>query len=225
MIMNSRRTVIAWVIALTAAFGTTFLVPVTASSPASTADAAVRKNVDTDYTLLRRAPRSYVIGTAYSGWTFDAQGPADAGYRWGRVFGDLNTCLWIYEGAVTGSGAATQSCSDTPRTMPVDEFTNGQIGGSADDGAHVATVAGTGCGTYDGVHLTGYGNVRPWLVPAVVSAPLATTLVAGATVLWRYVSRDSAFVMVRDPAGGSTDGVGLQSWFFLPRGCLPAALP
>ena len=208
---------------MTAAFGLIAVAPVSAPS-SSTAEAALRKTVTSDYTLLRRAPRSYVIGTAYRDWTFDAQGEADAGYRWGRIFGDLNTCLWIYEGAIAGDGATSQSCSDTPGIMPVEEFTNGQIGGAADDGASVATVAGA-CATYDGVHLIGYGNVRPWLVPAVASAPVPTSVVAGASVLWRYVSRDGAYVMVRDPGAGSTDGIGIQSWFFLPRACLPVALP
>lgn len=223
--MSSRRTLITLVIALIAAFGTTFVVPLTASSPASTAEAALRKTVTTDYTLLRRAPRSYVIGTAYRDWTVDVQGDADASYRWGRVFGDLNACLWIYEGAVAGSGAANQSCSATRYIMPTSQFTNGQIGGSEDDGASVATVAGAGCATYDGVHLIGYGNVRPWQDQTSASAPIATTVAIGAPVLWRYVSRDGAYVMVRDPAGGSTDGIGAQSWYFLPRGCLPYDLP
>ncbi|MBA3279596.1 MAG: hypothetical protein H0U22_12970 [Geodermatophilaceae bacterium] len=57
------------------------------------------------------------------------------------------------------------------------------------------------------------------------TAPIPTSVTFGATVRWRYVSRDGAFVMVRDPAAGSTDGVGIQSWYFLPRDCLPATLP
>ncbi|MDQ3715978.1 MAG: hypothetical protein M3381_08180 [Actinomycetota bacterium] len=223
--MRSRRTIIALVLSLIAAFGTTFLVPVSSSSPMSTAEAALRKSVTSDYTLLRRGPRSYVIGTAYRGWTVDVQGNADSGYRWGRVFGDLNGCLWIYEGAVVGSGPATQSCSSTPQIWPTGLFTNGQIGGGSDDGASVATVAGTGCATYDGVHLLGWGNVRPWQDMTRATAPVPTSLTFGATVRWRYVSRDGAFVMVRDPAAGSTDGVGIQAWYFLPRGCLPATLP
>jgi len=101
----------------------------------------------------------------------------------GRVFGDLNTCLWIYEGA------------------------------------------GAGCGSYNGAHITGYGNVRPWEVPARPSAPIATSLAYGAPVRWRYISRDGKWVMVRNPAAGDTDGVGVQGWYFLPRGCLPANLP
>lgn len=213
------RTLLALGFAATAA-----VVAPVATSTAPPAEAALRKSVTTDYTLLRRAPRSYVIGTAYRGWTFDAQGPADAGYRWGRVFGDLNTCLWIFEGAVAGSGATNDSCQ-APRVMPVSEFTNGQIGGGEDDGATVATVAGAGCATYDGVHIAGYGNVRPWEDPATPSTPIATSLPVGAPVRWRYVSRDGAFVMVRNPAAGDTDGVGVQGWYFLPRGCLPVTLP
>lgn len=148
--------------------------PVSSSSPTSTAEAALRKSVTSDYTLLRRGPRSYVIGTAYRGWTVDVQGNADSGYCWGRVFGDLNGCLWIYEGAVAGSGPATQSSSSTPQIWPTGLFTNGQIGGGSDDGASVATVAGAGYATYDGVHLLGWGNVRPrWRGHPVLVLPAA----------------------------------------------------
>jgi len=221
--MRPRRIVLGLVVTLTAALGVTLVGPLS-SAPSSTSDAAIRKTVTSDYALLRRAPRSYVLGTAYDGWSFDAQGPAEAGYRWGRVFGDLNVCLWISERALAGDGSATQSCRGAG-VIPVAVFTNGQIGGDEDDGADVSTVAGPGCATHDGVHLIGYGNVRPWLVPASASATVATTLVAGDRVRWRYVSRDGAFVMVHDPNGGSTDGDGLQSWFFLPRDCLPVTLP
>ena len=128
--MRPRRTALTLAVALPASLGVAVIGPETLSSPPE-AQAAVRKNIDTDYTLLRRGPRSYVIGTAHRGWTVDVQGPANAGYRWGRVFGDLNMCLWTYEGAT------------------------------------VATVPSAGCDTYDGVHITAYGNVRRgWPRPA-----------------------------------------------------------
>ncbi len=220
---HARTRLVSTLVALGVAATVTVVAPVVTST-APPADAAVRKSVNTDYTLLRRGPRSYVIGTAYRGWTFDAHGPADSGYRWGRIFGNLNTCLWIYEGAVTGSGATNDSCG-AAQWMPVSQFTNGQIGGGSDDGATVRTVAGAGCGSYNGTHITGYGNVRPWEVPTTPSAPIATSLAYGASVRWRYVTRDGKWVMVRDPAAGTTDGVGVQGWYFLPRGCLPATLP
>jgi hypothetical protein len=202
----------------------TAIVAVPLAGPAQTADAAVRKHVDTDYTLLRRSPASYVIGTAYRGWTADIQGPASGGYRWAHVYGTINECLWIYGGAVAGTTPHDNACGSA-RTWSTSEFTNGQISSGASDGSTVATVAGAGCGTWDGVHITAYGNVSPWDVPAHASQPLQSNVALGQTVKWRYVSRDGSFVMVRDPRGGSTDGVGLQSWYFLPRGCLPGSLP
>lgn len=115
-------------------------VPATGGTP--TAHAAVRKHVDTDYTLLRRAPASYVIGTAYRDWTADIHGDQQDGYRWARVYGNLNKCLWIYSGAVSGDEAIAASCGD-PVTMQTSEFTNGQIGGGTSDGATVMTAAST----------------------------------------------------------------------------------
>jgi len=47
------------------------------------------------------------------------------------------------------------------RSCRVSQFTNSQIGDGANDGATVATVPGAGCNTYDGVHITAYGNLRP----------------------------------------------------------------
>ncbi|QNA77594.1 hypothetical protein C8250_042720 [Streptomyces sp. So13.3] len=189
----------------------------------SSAQAAVRKQVTSDYTLLRRAPASYVIGTAYRNWTVDVHGDQNNGYRWGRVYGDLNTCLWTYSGALSGTAPVADSCG-AATTMPTSQFTNGQIGGGTSDGASVTTVAGSGCQTWDGAHITGYGNVRPWNVPASASSPVNGQVAIGQTALWRYVSRDGKFVMIRDPRGGSTDGIGQQSWYFIPRGCLPANL-
>lgn len=189
------------------------------------AHAALRQQVTTDYTLLRRGPHSYVVGTAYRGWTVDIQQEPLEGYRWGHVYGDLNACLWIYDGAVSGSTPIADGCRHSGRILSVSEFTNGQIGGGSTDGALVNTVAGPGCSTWDGTHIVGYGNVRPWLVPASASSPVATSAPLGGQVKWRYVSRDGAWVMVRDPNAGPTDGVGIQSWFFLPRGCLPYSLP
>lgn len=200
---------------------TTLLVLPMTGNRAPQAEAALRQSVTTDYTLLRRGPSSYVLGTAYRGWTVDIQQEPSGGYRWGHVYGDLNACLWIYDGAVSGSTPTADACRHTDRIIPEWMFTNGQIGGGTDDGAPVNTVAGPGCNTWNGTHIIGYGNVRPWLVPAQPSSPIATSVPLGGQVKWRYVSRDGAWVMVRDPYAGPTDGVGVQSWFFLPRGCFP----
>ena len=219
------RRLLALLTGLLAVTATLVVIPLAGGGTlAPQADAALRKNVTSDYTLLRRGPRSYVIGTAYRDWTVDVHGPQDAGYRWARVFGNLNSCLWIYAGAIEGSGATNDSCG-AAAVMSTSTFTNGQISSGADDGSSVRTVAGAGCATWDGVHITGYGNVRPWSVPTTATAAIPGRVAIGQTVLWRYVTRDGRFVMMRDPRAGGTDGVGQQGWYFLPRGCLPATLP
>lgn len=57
MIMGARRTFVSFV-ALTVALELTFVVPQSSSPPTSTAEAALRKSVTSDYTLLPRGPRS-----------------------------------------------------------------------------------------------------------------------------------------------------------------------
>jgi hypothetical protein len=185
------------------------------------AEAAERKQVTTDHTLLRRGPHSYVLGTAYRDWTVDVQQEALQGYRWGRVFGDLNMCLWVFQDAVAGNGSVAESCDSANRIMPDSQFSSA-IGGGADDGADVAVSADpAACPTHDGAHIIGFGNVRPWQDATQASSPVNTLVGLGETVKWRYVSRDGQWVMVRAPQHGSTDGTGLQPWFFLPRSCVP----
>lgn len=176
-----------------------------------------------DYTLLRRAPSSYVIGTAYRRWTVDVQGASSGAYSWGRVFGDLNSCLWTYAGALSGSAATTQSCS-AAQSLSTGVFTNGQI--SSGVGRYKLDP---GCRRRLR-HLQRGANHRLRQRASVAGrhpsdVALPTYLPFGWTVKWRYVTRDGRYVMVRSPLGGATDGVGVQSWFFLPRGCLPAILP
>jgi len=195
------------------------LLPVTDPAPA---EAALRKQVVTDYVMLRSAPGSYAVGTAYRGWTVDVQQEAVNSFRWGHVYGTLNTCLWLSQAGLPEGGASTaDACRHTGRTLSTSEFTNGMIGGTETDGASITVTGGSGCTLYDGVHVRGYGNVRPWQTTAQPSEPIDTLVAVGETVRWRYVSRDGRWVMVRAPQHGSTDGTGLQAWFFVPRGCLP----
>jgi hypothetical protein len=187
----------------------------------SPAQAAERKQVGTDYTLLRRGPHSYVLGTAYRGWNVDVQQAPSGGYWWGHVYGDLNTCLWIHQDAVTGGSSVAEACDSEHRVIPESQFASA-IGGGSDDGADVAvTKDASACPTHDGSHVVGYGNVRPWQDAAQPSSQVNTLVPLGDTVKWRYVSRDGKWVMVRAPQHGDTNGQGLQPWFFLPRTCVP----
>lgn len=190
------------------------------------AQAALRKAIEPDYTLLRRGPHSYVLGTGYRGWTVDVQDAASEAYRWGHVYGSLDTCLWIFEGSVPAGGAEVpDACRHQDRILPDADFSSAIYGG-ADDGADVFIVGDAAlCPTWDGVHVVGYGNVRPWLARSEPTEPLQTQVSLGGQVKRRYLVRDGQFVMVRDPNLGAADGVGLQAWFFLPTACVTEAPP
>ena len=190
------------------------------------AQAALRKAIEPDYTLLRRGPHSYVLGTGYRGWTVDVQDAASEAYRWGHVYGSLDTCLWIFEGSVPAGGAEVpDACRHHDRILPDADFSSAIYGG-ADDGADVFIVADAAlCPTWDGLHVVGYGNVRPWLARSEPTEPLQTQVSLGGQVKRRSLVRDGQFVMVRDPNLGAADGVGLQAWFFLPTTCVTEVPP
>ncbi len=167
------------------------------------------------------APNSYIIGNAYPGWTDRIQGeaqfasgpgnPDGAYYRWGHIYGpNFNDCGWIEDGQAPATNDAADACG-TPQQIDTPHFratyTNGTISPNAGDGNTATRTGATGCDT-------GYGNVEPWSVPATPENPRA---VAGTdTLLWRYVTKDSNWVMVRDVVAAA----GLPNWFFMPVGCL-----
>jgi hypothetical protein len=189
----------------------------------ATSIAGERKQVITDYTLVRNGPHQLVIATAYRGDTVDVQQEQSGGYRWGRVHGGIDICAWTFGGALSQGPATQDACRhDPPRS--VEGFTNGQIGSNpaGNDGAPAQfTPTAPGCNTYPDGSVPGYGNVKPWLVPAQPADQLANvSLTAADRVLWRYVSADGGWVMVRVPKFGSTDGAGTQGWMFIQRACL-----
>jgi hypothetical protein len=61
----------------------------------------------------------------------------------------------------------------------------------------------------------GYGNVGPWRVPAAPENPVGI-VPDGTHLLWRYVSKDGAWVLVFDPA----QSPGVPNWYFVRRGCV-----
>jgi hypothetical protein len=196
------------------------VVSIGASAPP--VNAGERKTVNTDYTLVRSDPGAYVVGIAFRGDTVDVQQDESGGYRWGLVY-RLGICAWTYGGALTQGGSVADVCRhDPPRS--VDGFTNGQVGSDStgNDGAPATLTPSTpGCQTYPDGSVPGYGNVRPWLVPAQPSEQLPGVALTGVDVVrWRYVSADGGWVMVHVPSFGDTDGVGVPSWFFVQRPCV-----
>jgi hypothetical protein len=189
------------------------------------ASAAARHHVTT-VTTISYAPNSYVIGNAYPGWTDDMQGPVQfssgpgnpkgTDYRWGFLYGEgFDRCAWINMGEVSGDvGARPDECGspqeiDTPMFLAT--YTNGMHNDLAGDGSFTRmNYAGSGC-----TDRHGYGNVDPWKVPAI-PANVAGTVADGKVLLWRYVSRDGKWVMVRDPVAAA----GGPNWYFVHRGCV-----
>jgi len=189
------------------------------------ASAAGRHHV-TSVTTISYAPNSYVIGNAYRGWTDDMQGaaqfssgpgnPKGTYYRWGFLYGEgFDRCAWIDEGEVGERVAVEADRCGAPQEIDTGMFlatyTNGTHNALAGDGSPThMNYAGSGC-----TDRFGYGNVAPWKVPAIPANSVGR-VPNGKELLWRYVSRDGKWVMVRDPAPAA----GGPNWYFVQRGCL-----
>jgi hypothetical protein len=175
------------------------------------------------------APNSYVIGNAYPNWRMFVQGkkkfsrgpgnPDGAFYRWGFIGGTFRRCAWIEHGNTTGGKTVSNRCGsaqqiDTPYFLRT--FTNGTKNNKAGDGSETKmNHDARGC-----TDSRAYGNVSPWATPSK-PANLVFTVRDKKRLLWRYVSRDSKWVMVRDPAPTA----GKPNWYFVPRPCVSLANP
>jgi hypothetical protein len=199
---------------------------VATAGPAST-------KVDSDYTLLRSAPASWVIGTAYRDWSARDEGVPGT-YAWARVGGDLHRCVWIYRDATTPGGRDVAGSCGAPRQHTDDEFkrlfTNGMIGSNkaGNDGAPALLRPHGDCAVHNG-KVDGWGNVKPWLATTEPTRRLREALTVGVDgtstsnghpVKWRYVTRDGKFVMVHATRYDPNEGRGHQNWFFVQRSCL-----
>ena len=193
-----------------------------AAAPGTLAHAAQDETVN-DIATISYAPNSYIIGNAYPGWTDVIQGNPEGGgngltYRWGYLYGPrFDSCAWIGSGQSTATGAASDMCG-TPQQQDTPDFTatytDGTVSPGVSDGSPTTRTGATNCGT-------GYGNVEPWRVPAVPGSP--RTVASTDYLLWRYVSKDGNWVMVRDtntPSTLNNPSATVPNWFFMPADCL-----
>jgi hypothetical protein len=197
--------------------------------PATTDEGLAEKKVSA-VTTISYAPNSYVIGNAYPGWTDDVQGdpqfssgpgnPDGVWYRWGFLFGEsFDRCAWIGNTDAgdpvdePGSACASPQQIDTPYFLAT--YTDGIHNELAGDGS-VTHMHYSGSGCSD---TSGYGNVEPWKEPATPHNSLGP-IPDGTELIWRYVSKDGDWVLVRDPSGGSAT---TPNWFFVHRGCVSLA--
>jgi hypothetical protein len=194
----------------------------------SAADSA--NNVKALYTISY-APNSYVIGNAYPGWTDElrggsvfARGPGNESgvhYQCGFLFGEnFDHCGWVDRDVVGGSADGFSCGSECPGDYDTalfrSTYTNGTINSDVSDGQETHMhYSGSGC-----TDTNGYGNVSPWRVPATPANSLGA-VPDGKVLLWRYVSKDGHWVLVRDPAPST----GSPNWYFVHRGCVSLAPP
>jgi hypothetical protein len=200
---------------------------VPADDTGQTAEQALSRHTVHSITTISYAPNSFVIGNAYPGWTDEVQGnaqfdhgpgnPNGAYYRWGFLYGEnFDRCAWIPDNAASGSGHENGSRCGAAQQQDNDyftsTFTNGTINSSVSDGSPTHMhYAGSGCSDRNG-----YGNVAPWRVPATPANSLGE-IPNGKYLLWRYVSKDGDWVLVRDPAPERNK----PNWYFVQRGCVP----
>jgi hypothetical protein len=185
----------------------------------------------TEIATISYAPNSYVIGNMFPGWHIAVQGntqfasgpgnPDGANYRWGFIYGEsFDRCGWIDNASASGSGETPGALCDGPQEIDTSLFlatyTDGIHNSLPGDGSPTHMhYAGSGCTDHGG-----YGNVDPWKVPATPYNGVGA-VPDGRLLLWRYVTRDGQWVMVRDPANdGSTS---LPNWYFVHRGCVSVA--
>lgn len=192
------------------------------AGPGSPAGAAQNETVN-EIATISYAPNSFVIGNTYSGWTDVIQGNAEGGgnginYRWGYLYGpQFDGCAWIGDGQASATGPANNRCG-TPQQQDTGLFTatytNGTVSSGVGDGSPTTRTGAAGCDT-------GYGNIEPWRVPATPGDPRSVAVTDN--LLWRYVSKDSNWVLVRDtdtPSTVNNPGANVPNWFFMPASCL-----
>ena len=195
-----------------------------------TAAADSANNVKSLYTVSY-APNSFVIGNAYAGWTDELRGesvfakgpgnPSGVDYQCGFLYGEsFDHCGWVDRSVVSGA-ADTFACGaecpgDYDTTLFRSTYTDGTINSGVSDGQETHMhYSGSGC-----TDTNGYGNVSPWRVPATPANSIGA-VPDGKLLLWRYVSKDGHWVLVRDPAPAG----GSPNWYFVHRGCVSLAPP
>ena len=172
-------------------------------------------------TVRWSVPRGqYVVGTAFPGNAFWAQGPPVRGWRWGYLGGDVHYCVWIRTGNLRKGGTSAANRCGAPRSEP-----SGTPPASA---AVVWTNASGKNGlpaTVDpGLRACGgithrYANASPWLPLTNLTHPMGPPLRHPHAVLKRYLTADRRAILVHDPALGHTGGYP-SSWYFVPAACV-----
>jgi len=189
------------------------LMALVASFP-SVCQASVRYTVSLSSTYsvasIRNGPADFVIGSAANGWTFDADYTGGNPWYYGYLYGNFNGCGWMLNNNLENTGdAGNDYCSSGGTVFPQSSFQSLVNSQPSNDGYPVDTTCATDV----------YGNVNP--MGATSPSDFLRTIPAGYQVLWRYVTLDGNWVMMRDPNVADGDG----NWAFISSSCLPNPLP
>jgi hypothetical protein len=157
---------------------------------------------------VRNQPRQYLLANVPDGTTMTVQ-RTSGHWLLGRIGGAIDRCGWVERRGKLHRTHVKRRGSRCRSPLP-HEFTNGTKNSRPRmDGAVARLYTGRGCSS-----VTGYTNVFPWRAKASPTGQLPG-LEEGMRVLWRYVSHDGRFVLVREQ-------VKEGAWFFVPIGCVAA---
>ncbi len=186
-------------------------------------------SVSSDYTLLRAKPHGFVIGQAYRGTPVVMQQEVSEGYQWARIGGSFQDCAWIYQPAVSTTDDAPDSCRHSDRGISETLFarfvaqggdtTANPTNGTDGLAAHI-DINRPACTIKDASNTAAFGNVDAIEGGSDAPKDFLFTVPNGHPVLWRYLTRDYRWFMVRDPSRGSSDGAGSPSWFYVQAECV-----
>lgn len=166
---------------------------------------------DQRFGTVRNRPGYYVFGNCRGNTRFWRTRCNDVNCFWsfGYVESGMEGCGWIEHRYL-------QLASPTPHnhcpggSIPESSFMfyGNCAPGECSDGSPARLYA----------NCPSYANVRPW-IPRAAERDFLWTHAAGEEVLWRYVTADNRYVMIRHPGISLGDG----NWRFLPMWCFNSA--
>jgi hypothetical protein len=210
------------------------LVAVASAGSASTAVAVEHRTVASEQDATIRADddrRQLVIGNALRGVPVDRGAAVANGFHKVYVYGAVQHCAWLPPNVTTTArpGPVRHTCASFSEfqvrdyARRVNCLPNGHSEAYLDknypgssqcrDGskAKVDTTR-AGCGS-----VPVYANIGPWQKNAS-PADRYGTITTPMDVQWRYIAKDTGWVMVHGP----TLHAGQSHWYFVPRACVTA---
>lgn len=200
--------------------------PASTLTPAASGSTRVRTMSAQDYLIarynisvpgngwarIRNEPTGFVVGNIQNGGTIDVSRLNSTNtWMFGYAFGSYNACGWVYAPNTRNASSApsTNGCAgQTSFGLPT--FASGYNGCNGDGCDGTLVPAGITC---DPVPMYANSGGRTltnnWANPYHVR-----------DFRWRYVTRDGAWIMGRDPY--QPDDGTANNWVFIPRSCMPS---